>query len=380
MPTVGCPGLSGDKRNESTDSMWKESAIKSGTPSKHQNEDQNSSRRRRTRKSGNAKSHRSSSRSTGTTRGAKSENPRDGGTLHFATDLDLHLPQSADDDTISKELKTLFYYVGQHVNTYYMNDFDEIVPEHLLVHLRYLHSPFPSFTVDEVLEDTLYPQAVIEHCLNHMLLSSISTNFGSQQASNSNAYELPRYPLLPAAFTAIPQASARPSTVPRNEKHDLQALSRLRVLCSFLVPDIASSEEYQKQKGEMIDRAISDFSEAVSPWEKPEPSPGARRINLKVIFEKAANTGILLFRQPSVFRFVWTPDGVLNSDTQVTLSPALFKITDENGTTLSLPQKMIDIKSCHINQWEIDMKLSGLTLSAIPAVGAMDDSGKPKPG
>lgn len=155
---------------------------------------------------------------------------------------------------------------------------------------------------------------------------------------------------------------------------NLQALSRFRVLCSFLVPDAASSEEYQKQKGEVIDRAISDFSQAFSPWEKPEDSSGARRINLKVIFEKAANVGILLFSQPSVFQFGWTPDGVAKGSTEVTLSPSMFKITDENGMTLSQPQKMIDIRLSALQlRWEIDMKLSDLTLSAVPAVEEVDD-------
>lgn len=265
IPSTDHLGLSGDKRNERTDSevstrkdkrknaretggdlrwsgnvskhqqrasrilfpfgMWKECSIEPGAPrvgsfSKDQNENQNSSRRRRSRKSRNAASHRSSDRTFGTVRDAHSDYPRDKVTLNYTTDfsLKLRMPQPADDDTISRALRNLFHFVAQHVSTFYMNDFDDVIPEHALIPLRYLHSPSPSLTVDEALEDMRCKQAMIEHCLNHLLLSSISINFGSQQANTSNGYEPPKYPLLPAAFTAIPQASARSSTALCDEK------------------------------------------------------------------------------------------------------------------------------------------------------------------
>lgn len=148
------------------------------------------------------------------------------------------------------------------------------------------------------------------------------------------------------------------------------------------MPDIASSEEYQKQKGEMIGAAITDFSQAFSPWEKRQHSSGARLNNLKVIFEKAAKIGILLFSQPSVFEFDWTSDGVAERPAEVTLSPSLFKVADENGTTLSLPQKMIDIRLSALQpRLEIEMNLSDLTLSEIPAIEEVDDRAEsPNPG
>lgn len=205
------------------DSMQKESPIESGPPragrlSKDRNEDQTSSRTRRSPNYGNGNSHQSSVHSLGTLQGAHSDYSRDEVALHSGTDFEYCLPQPAEDDTISRELRILFYYVAQHVSTFYMNEYGDIVPRKALVSLEYLHSPLLSSTVDEVLEDTRCPQAIIEHCLNHMLLSSILTNFGSQQVSTGIAYESPRYPLLPAMFTAIPEASARSSMAPRNEK------------------------------------------------------------------------------------------------------------------------------------------------------------------
>lgn len=193
--------------------VQKKSPIESGTParrlSKDQNEEKTISCRRRSRQSGNANSHRSSDRS---------DHPTDGVTFTYATALDMRLPQPADDNTISVGLRNLFYFVARHVSTYYMNDFSDFVPRRALARLKFMNSPLPPQAVDEVLEDTQSAQAIIQHCLNHLLLSSISTSSESPQANSSHACGSPKYPLLPAAFTAILHASARSSTAPRDEK------------------------------------------------------------------------------------------------------------------------------------------------------------------
>lgn len=90
--------------------------------------------------------------------------------------------------------------------------------------------------------------------------------------------------------------------------------------------------------------AASAFSLAFSPWENPGTEPGARLSNLKVIFNKAADLGILMFSQPSVFRFDWKPGEVKMKPNKIVVSPELLKVADENAMTLLRAQKMIKIK------------------------------------
>jgi len=101
---------------------------------------------------------------------------------------------------------------------------------------------------------------------------------------------------------------------------------------------------YRKQKEKIIVTAVNAFSQAFSPWENPKTERNARENNLKVIFDKVADLGILMFSQPSAFRFDWTPGEVVTKSDEIAVSPWLFKVADENGMALSRPQKIVDIK------------------------------------
>lgn len=90
--------------------------------------------------------------------------------------------------------------------------------------------------------------------------------------------------------------------------------------------------------------AASAFSQAFSPWENPGTEPGARLSNLKVIFNKAADLGILMFSQPSVFRFDWKPGEAKMKPDEIVVSPELLKVADENAMALPRAQEMIKIK------------------------------------
>jgi hypothetical protein len=104
------------------------------------------------------------------------------------------------------------------VGTFYIDRPCDLVPEHAVVQLRTLHSPLPDSPVEDIVEDTPDQHAIIEHCLNFLLLSSISMEYPDRQPSGSEADELPTYPLLPADFTALLQATARSSARPCNLK------------------------------------------------------------------------------------------------------------------------------------------------------------------
>jgi hypothetical protein len=174
--------------------------------------------RPRSHKSGSGKSHRLSNRSMSTIRGGKSDYSSDDSGIPHSPDLDLHLPQPADDETISRAVRNLFFFVAQHVGHFYINYSCEVVPKLAMVQLKKLHSPLPDSTVDEIVEDTPYQLTVIEHCLNFLLLSSISMEFPVHDLGTSEGDVSPTYPLLPAGFTALLQTAARSSVGPSNLK------------------------------------------------------------------------------------------------------------------------------------------------------------------
>ena len=153
-----------------------------------------------------------------TIRGGKSDYSSDDSGIPHSPDLDLHLPQPADDETISRAVRNLFFFVAQHVGHFYINYSCEVVPKLAMVQLKKLHSPLPDSTVDEIVEDTPYQLTVIEHCLNFLLLSSISMEFPVHDLGTSEGDVSPTYPLLPVGFTALLQTAARSSVGPSNLK------------------------------------------------------------------------------------------------------------------------------------------------------------------
>ena len=57
----------------------------------------------------------------------------------------------------------------------------------------------------------------------------------------------------------------------------------------------------------------------------------ARRDNLVNIMKAAAETGMLLFSQPSSFKWHWSTPGSKSGRVRVVLLPGLEKVRDENA-------------------------------------------------
>ena len=68
-----------------------------------------------------------------------------------------------------------------------------------------------------------------------------------------------------------------------------------------------------------------------------EPSVDRRRQHLINIMKAAADTGILIFSQPSNFAYRWTAPADRDrkgASNRVVVSPGLVKLTDEHGNDL----------------------------------------------
>ena len=86
----------------------------------------------------------------------------------------------------------------------------------------------------------------------------------------------------------------------------------------------------------IINSAAAAFSGAFTPWAKPTYSESARRNNVAEIFKAGAETGVLVFAQPSSYQFQWAgPQGAQSAGGELVVVPAFVKVADENAEPLS---------------------------------------------
>ena len=123
-----------------------------------------------------------------------------------------------------------------------------------------------------------------------------------------------------------------------------QAYSRWRVLSSYLRPKPTEDASYTAQRDAHITDLADTLSRTFDPWALSRDSYGSRRDNLVNIMRKGSETGMLLFSQPSTFRWRWQlsaskaqQGGKLN----VVLLPGLEKTRDENANELGRPLELL---------------------------------------
>jgi hypothetical protein len=120
-----------------------------------------------------------------------------------------------------------------------------------------------------------------------------------------------------------------------------EALSRWRVLSSYLMPHPSTLSSYVSSRDAAIGQAVQSFSRAFRPWINSRYSDSDRVHNLTEIMKSAAEQGVWLFSQPSTFKFHWgNPEEVGGG--AVLTSPALWKIGDERGQGLRKVQVMVE--------------------------------------
>lgn len=265
---------------------------------------------------------------------------------------EIFLPQGSDDRAIASAVGTLFFLVKQHIANFYVNG-DNKITEPAIAGLSMLHSPSPEFTLKEILSATPYQDVVLEHCLNYLLLSGIS-------------FDRPdRFSLLPTEFTALPRAIRESKAMGDRDPRGLltlahiiqytnhstgrkEAFSRYRVFSCFLWQNVAADEQYTVRRDATITAAAEVVSEAFQAWETSSCNVDLQLSNLKGLFRKAAELGLLLYRQPSVFHFSWAIGENRHrhrQQLQIAVSPRLFKVENELAQAIDPPQIMVDMEA-----------------------------------
>jgi hypothetical protein len=260
-----------------------------------------------------------------------------------------YLPQSEDDSSLRLKVKTLLHQIELHVETFYMIPSSPVkINQDLQLQLLKIDSPHLPQPLTSMLPHIQDQTLLIKHCLAHMIVSKISDG-GDNTGS-----------LLPPDFTSLPQAihmakrhSKKPgksTSVPciilgyflTSYSAFHQALSRWRVLTSYLRPDTTDDQSYISYRDASIQTAADIFCTSFSLWANPRYNNSARHQHLTEIMKAAAETGILVFSQPATFAYLWVvPTSARNNDVRFVVTPGFAKIADEKAQVLESPYVMV---------------------------------------
>jgi hypothetical protein len=256
--------------------------------------------------------------------------------------------------------------VELHVENFYTDSAAAFsMTDKLQTELLKVDSPHLPDSVVKLLPQIRSKTVLMKHCLAHLLVSNVSAD------------GVIGHSFLPYDFIALPQAinMAKPANAkpgkfflrfayflpaftchsPCNNHVSLlllgvvlicisafnQALSRWRVLSFYLRPRAADDEVYIRQRDFAIVTAAETFCKAFHPLASRNDNDAARRENLVEVMKSAADTGILVFSQPSTFKYHWAIPTDARSSRKVVVTPAFVKVADENGQPLDRPQTMI---------------------------------------
>ena len=93
-----------------------------------------------------------------------------------------------------------------------------------------------------------------------------------------------------------------------------------------------------------IENALQALEKVVHPYADQSRGDDERFKNLEEILKRGARAGFLLFSQPSVWRFDWDRPGAIKAGT-MTVFPALTKVGDDYGQTISTPRVLFNGKA-----------------------------------
>ena len=266
-----------------------------------------------------------------------------------STAFENFLPQSADDKTVQNNVKTTLDHIELHVENFYQNA-SASGARSADAELATFNSPYLPSSLAALLPQTNNRVLLIKHALAHFITSCIS------------ATASPDWSLLPEDFVLLPSAiraaNSSRSTKPGEYSNSLeeignalfadipkgfgQSMSRWRVLTAYLRPNPLDDTSYIAQRDHQINEMVQVFSRAFAPWQNPKYKDKERVESLSAILKEAAGLGIWMFSQPSELQFQWPKHSEVGSN-KVAVTPALVKLTDERGQSLSQPQVMIKI-------------------------------------
>lgn len=116
-------------------------------------------------------------------------------------------------------------------------------------------------------------------------------------------------------------------------------------MCFYLRSNASKDLRYINRRNRAIDDIVSLCSTAFLPWVDGNQDADKRISNLVALFKRAADVGLKLFYQPSLFVFDWTLTAEAQASSEIALWPQMWKVTNEYGESFKVPQVMIELAS-----------------------------------
>ncbi|EFR01563.1 hypothetical protein MGYG_04565 [Nannizzia gypsea CBS 118893] len=254
--------------------------------------------------------------------------------------LEDYIPSPADDKTVQSRVLTVFDHLALHVENYYTCS-SPLPSEsgHSTQHVAMLNSynsPFLPAPVASLLSQPNDREPIIKHCLVQSLMPA--TFHAAPASSRSEASSF-----LPPLFTASKDfQDMQPHR--DQEAHKVHFYWRMLTAHWYRGAPDTQKQAYLSTRAENISKVVDAFTSAFRPYANPHHPEPERIRHLTKVMEDAADLGIWLFEQPCEFEFAW---GNVTAG-QVVVSPAVVKVTDEQGTLLPVTKTVVkaDIARC----------------------------------
>lgn len=256
-----------------------------------------------------------------------------------------HLPQSESDHTIRNLANRTLDQIELHVENYYKDTMTMPLNDGAKSNFEDLEDAYLDRPMLELIQQTDRPTVVIKHCVASLIISKITA--GSGRANTNGSF-------LPAEFMVLLPLS---DTCERTGKIEIltrptllisllannEAISRWRVLTSYLRPTPEHDVYYQQQRDQAIVEAAQQVCQAFGPWARSNDS--ARHHSLVNIMTRASEFGVTLFAQPASFEWQWSETSGTrskNASSQIAILPGLYKTTDQDCQLLAAPLHLLE--------------------------------------
>ncbi|EFR02006.1 hypothetical protein MGYG_05009 [Nannizzia gypsea CBS 118893] len=256
-------------------------------------------------------------------------------TLHDdKSNLGSYIPNSADDQAVRSRVLTAFEQIALHVENYYSyNSSLNAEPSYLTQDSETIgpyNSPFLPAPAISMLAQSKDKVPVIKHCLIQTILPLVFHTTQYKHHSNEESLLPPLY----AAFTFLGELQSYQDVAAS------QVQFHWRMLSAYGYRGVSATQKqaYKATRNEKISRVVKKFTAAFQAYASLQYPESARIRHLTSVVEDAADLGIWLFEQPCGFDFIWDKAAV----GKISISPAMVKVSDENGQHLHVEQEMVE--------------------------------------
>ncbi|KAL6229768.1 hypothetical protein BDW75DRAFT_88315 [Aspergillus navahoensis] len=226
------------------------------------------------------------------------------------------IPHPADDEAVRSRILTLIDHTSLHVDNYYASTSPVHLSQDAVAELAKYNSDFLPASLVTILGQRGSRRQAITQVLVQTLLQAIG----------------PGGELLPKLLAAQPQVDLSTKSIEN-------ALFAWRMTTAYLYTQGAYNRDpkHIAARNQAAQALAVSFTSAFFPYALTTSPESDRISHLTKLAISTAELGVWLFSQPCTFEFVWK-----KGQKEFTVSPAVLKTFDDQGTRLATPQVLIE--------------------------------------